>query len=769
VKQDPFFNLSLDFLCTAGLDGYFRTVNPTFIRTLGYTEEELLSKPFIHFIHPEDRRATIAALEELTRGADIVNFDNRYRCKDGSYRWLEWSCPAAEEGSDTLYAVARDVTDRRRILDELRKARETAEAATQAKSEFLANVSHEIRTPMNAIIGMTELLFSTAVNSEQREYLSMVKESADSLLRLLNDLLDFSKIEAGKLHLERIGFRLRESVGRTAQTLSLKAAEKGLEIHCRVAPDVPDHVVGDPGRLRQVLVNLIGNAIKFTEEGDIIIEVAVSGRKGQTVTLSFAVTDTGIGIDAAKQSAVFEAFTQADTSTTRRFGGTGLGLAIAAQLVHMMSGSISLESAEGKGTQVSFTAVLRVSDQKLPHTNMSVLMGQPVLVVDDNATNRRILEEVLRSWRADPAMAESGPAALVELQRAASEGRTYSAVLLDCMMPDMDGFELAERITADSSLGSPAMIMMSSAALPEHAERSRKLGIVRYMTKPVIQSDLLDTLLGVLAGSKVDHPRIVVGEKVAERDRLDVLVAEDGVINQKVIKGLLEIRGHRAKIVEDGAQALRELERNHYDAVLMDVQMPGMDGYEATIELRRREADRGGHMPVIAMTAAAMNEDVAACRRAGMDGHIAKPIDTNRLYRKLDEIAQRRRPVTGTAAVETPGTRVDDVMDIEAARERVPGGRKAFNELVTVMLNECPRLMREIESGIESRDPDRVRRGAHSMKNSGGVFAAQRVVAAASELENIGKNGNLDKAAPVVARLSKEVAKLKEALEALLG
>jgi CheY-like chemotaxis protein len=484
--------------------------------------------------------------------------------------------------------------------------------------------------------------------------------SANSLLRLLNDILDFSKIEAGKLELESIDFDLRDCVGKSAQTLASRAAEKGVELACRIDASLPERLVGDPVRLGQIIVNLVGNAVKFTDEGEVVVEVQPESRPtSDCLRLHFMVRDTGVGILPEKQQRIFDVFSQADASTTRRFGGTGLGLAISAQLVEMMNGRIWVESKIGKGSTFHFTAEFghdTESKKVADSLDLSQLADLHVLVVDDNPTNRRIFEEILKGWHMNPSVVSDSFSALDELKQAAEAGQPYQLVLMDCMMPEMDGFDLAERICADRNLDDCVMVMASSAACPDHAERCRKHRIARYLLKPVVQSELLQTILDV-QGSTKSVEASPEPESQAEslpesqpdlQAKLEILLVEDGLVNQKVALGML--KGHNVELAENGQEAIERLEQRDFDMVLMDVQMPVMDGLEATLRIREKERETEQHIPIIAMTASAMKGDRERCLQAGMDGYIAKPINREDLSELVDRYVSARTGGAGDRA-----------------------------------------------------------------------------------------------------------------------
>ncbi|AMK22358.1 MULTISPECIES: response regulator [unclassified Sphingobium] len=520
---------------------------------------------------------------------------------------------------------------------ELRAAKNRAEDATRAKSQFLANMSHEIRTPMNGVIGASELLSDTRLSASQREYLTMITQSADALLHLINDILDFSKIEAGRLELEHVAFSLRDELADTLQAFAGRATEKGIELACHVALGVPDALEGDPHRLRQVVINLVGNALRFTERGEVVMDVAVEWMEGQQARLHFAVSDTGPGIAADKQKLIFEAFSQADTSFTRRFGGTGLGLTIASQLVQLMGGRLELDSTIGRGSVFHFTIpfALAQGEPASQPAEPPSLHGLPVLIVDDNATNRRILDEMIRGWGMKPLVVESGPKALTALRNAAGIGRPLRLVLLDMMMPGMDGFAVAKEIARGSEADRPAVIMLSSAQKDEMARRTWATGIAAFLLKPIRQSELLEAIFAVL---KVTVSEETVLPEPAPHDRpsLHVLVAEDNAVNQRLALRLLEKRGHWVKIVGDGAQAVEALAQDRFDVVLMDVQMPVMDGFQATAAIRERERGTGDHVPIVAMTAHAMRGDRERCLNAGMDDYISKPLRAEDFYEVVE-------------------------------------------------------------------------------------------------------------------------------------
>ncbi len=759
------FRLSQDMFCVADFDGYFRQLNPAWERTLGFTRKELMRRPYLSFVHPDDREATAAEARKLLDGSGTVMFENRYRCKDGSYRWLSWNAtPLTDRG--TIYASARDITERKRVAAELQKAREAADAANTAKSDFLANMSHEIRTPMNAVIGMSELLLDTDVSADQKEYLVALKDSAESLLVLINDVLDFSKIEAGKLELSPTEFDLRERLGDTLRALGVRAHQKGLELAGSVAPEVPERLVGDAPRLRQVLVNLVGNAIKFTEHGEVVVRVEKQATKAKQVTLGFVVADTGIGIPREKQELIFDAFTQADSSTTRQYGGTGLGLSISAQLVQMMDGKISVESEPGRGSRFRFTARFGLPRRRAPAARLPPkLRGLRVLVVDDNATNRRILEEMLSHWRMRPTAASGGKEALRELERSARGGRPFSLVLLDGNMPQMDGFMLAEEIRRHPQLAGASIMMLTSAPRPGDRARCLELAVSAYLSKPIKQSDLMDTIVSVLAPPVASRARRAQagGARSAGERRLRVLVAEDNRVNQQVAVGMLERAGHGSVVVSNGREALAVLETQTFDLVLMDVQMPELDGLEATAAIRERERRSGGHVPIVAVTAHAMKGDAERCLAAGMDAYLAKPLqakELNAVIRRLARVAPPA-PVASAAGF-------GDVLDMTRLLERVGGDRRALAGLVRLFLADYPRLLRRIRRAIGQRDAPGLKISAHALKGAVSNFAAPAATAAAQRLQQIGESGDLDDARSACVHLEQELGHVRRALSALL-
>ena len=775
-ELDRFFKLSPDLFCVATFDGYFVRVNPAWKAVLGLSEEELRTKPFMDFVHPDDREATVAAMSSLLTGSQVAGFENRYRTSDGSYKWLQWtSAPLATRG--LVYATARDVTDRKiaesrlkQAVDELDVARKKAERATAAKGEFLANMSHEIRTPMNAIIGMTDLTLQTRLTPKQREYLQTTRDSAESLLTIINDILDVSKIEARKLTLERAPFKFRDTVEDGVRLLAQRASQKGLELACRIASDVPDALLGDAGRLRQIILNLVGNAIKFTDEGEVVVEVTVDRRTEDDVVLRFMVRDTGIGIAPDKQWKIFGPFEQADTSTTRRYGGTGLGLTISMQLVEMMEGRLWLESEPGKGSRFYFVAQFGLARDASANESAAAadtLHDVRTLIVDDNATNRLILTEILSGWRMSNTAVDGAEAAMRELGAAADRGKPYHLVLTDALMPGVDGFRLTEQIAQDDRLTHVRVILLSSAG-PLEAHGRAAANLAARLDKPVKQSDLLDAIVTAFAGPvPKSRRRVKTRREPAPATRpLRVLVAEDNLTNQKLVETLLTQRGHTVSLVGNGRLAVETASRETFDIVLMDVQMPEVGGLEATGAIRDHERTAGGHTPILALTASAMAGDREACLAAGMDGYVSKPIRADELFAAIDALCPPKQAAESLAQA-AAATKSPAGVEIAALLQGFDGNRQLVREVVDVFLQDVPRTLGTIKDAARARDNAGLAAAAHALKGAVGLFTQGAAYESARRLEQFGRAGDLTSVDAACADVEADVAQLVTELRQL--
>lgn len=756
--------------------GRFAVFNNSLREITGYDADQLRQLDYRRLLTPAETEKVIQTFDKVRQtGQAVKDLGFVIVRKDGTRRWVETSVSpitGADGEPDGYRGILRDVT-RRRQADALKQEKMAAEAASRSKSEFLANMSHEIRTPLNAIIGMAELLLASSLSREQREDLMVVQSAAYALLSVINDILDFSKIEAGKLELERSTFNLRNFLGEALKILAIKAHEKNLELAYRVAPDVPDRLVGDPHRFRQVLLNLVGNAVKFTDSGEVIVYARSKSLKGNRLLLHVAVRDTGVGIATGKQALIFEAFSQADGGTSRKYGGTGLGLAVSAQLVNLMGGQIAVKSELGKGSIFHFTIAFDVDAEATESAALADeidLNGLQVLVVDDNATHLKILCEMLGGWKMIPKPAVSAAAAAEQLEQMQQSRGAFDLALIDSDLAQSGALSLMRKIQAAED-NAARIILMLTTTTAKATTWLDEVEIGALVTKPVRPSDLLDAIIQALSSQRWPEEKQIdkhaPGQEFA-LPSLNILVAEDTPFNQKYIRRLLDNWHCRSTIVDNGRQAIAALAEQEFDLVLMDVQMPEMDGLTATALIRRQEQRTDRHLPILAMTAHAMRGDRERCMDAGMDDYVPKPISAATLLKAICRV----EPLSGSvvamqAAVDTSAA--DDAAELAVYLEAFNNDGAFFKEVAEMFISDYPPLLASVNQAIAAEDRETLSRAAHSLKGMARNFQVDDAADAARRLEQLADQGQFEKARELCLQLTDELTDFEHRLRRIVA